>query len=64
MSTIIITPGTKKQFDLAFTLLAELGGERKSFTLDGKEESTIDFAFLMKEMDSAKEVGVNPSEKK
>jgi len=64
MSTIIITPGTKKQFDLAFDLLAALGGERKSFTLDGKAESAIDFAFLMKEMDSTKEVVVNASGKK
>jgi len=56
MSTIIITPGTKKQFDLAFDLLAELGGERKSFTLDGKAESDIDFAFLMKEKESVNEV--------
>ncbi|HRG80703.1 MAG TPA: hypothetical protein PL167_13875 [Cyclobacteriaceae bacterium] len=64
MSTIIITPGTKKQFDLTFDLLAALVGERKSFTLDGKAESAIDFAFLMKEMDSTKEVVVNASGKK
>lgn len=64
MSTVIIIPGTKKQFDLAFNMLAEFGSERKPFPPDGKEEGSIDFAFLMKEIESAKEVIVNASEKK
>lgn len=47
MSSVIIRPGTKKQFDLAFALLTELGSKQKR--LSWEDEEDFNFVFLKKE---------------
>lgn len=53
MSTIIITPGTKRQFDLAFDLVMEFGNRQKRLSWDDEED--FNFAFLKKEKESVSE---------
>jgi hypothetical protein len=53
MSSVIITPGTKKQFDSAFTLLTEFGSRQKRLSWD--DEADFNFAFLKKEKESVTE---------
>ncbi len=61
MSSVIITPGTKKQFDSAFTLLTEFGSRQKRLSWD--DEVDFNFAFLKKERESVNEAGKGVSKK-
>lgn len=54
MSSVIITPSNKKQFDSAFTLLIEFGSRQKR--LSGDDED-FNFAFLKKEKEGVDEAG-------
>jgi hypothetical protein len=54
MSTILIAPGTKRQFDLAFDLVTEFGNRQKRLSWD--DEVDFNIAFLMKEKESVNEV--------
>jgi hypothetical protein len=53
MSTIIITPGTKKQFDSVLALLTEFGSRQKRLSWD--DEVDFNFVFLKKEKESVNE---------
>lgn len=53
MSSVIIIPDTKKQFDSAFTLLTEFGSRQKGLSWD--DEVDFNFAFLKKEKESVNE---------
>jgi hypothetical protein len=61
MSSVIITPDTKKQFDSAFTLLTEFGSRQKRLLWD--DEVDFNFAFLKKERESVNEAGKAASKK-
>jgi hypothetical protein len=52
MSSVIIIPDTKKQFDLAFTLLTEFGSRQKGLSWDDED---FNFAFLKKEKEPENE---------
>lgn len=53
MKSLIITPRDKREYESAFSLLAEFGKERNRLSLDDDEE--ISFAFLMKDAESIEE---------
>lgn len=53
MSSVIITPVTKKQFDSAFALLTEFGSRQKRLSWD--DEVDFNFVFLKKEKESVNE---------
>jgi hypothetical protein len=61
MSSVIITPGTRKQFDSAFNLLSEFGSRQKRLSLDDEED--FNFAFLKKEKEGVNEAGKEVSKK-
>jgi hypothetical protein len=52
MSSLIITPDTKKQFDSAFTLLTEFGSRQKGLSWDDED---FNLAFLKKEKERVNE---------
>jgi len=52
MSSVIIIPDTKKQFDSAFTLLTEFASRQKGLSWDDEDSN---FAFLKKEKERVNE---------
>jgi hypothetical protein len=60
MSSVIIIPDTKKQFDLAFTLLTEFGSRQRGLS---RNDEDFNFAFLKKEKESVNEAGKVVSKK-